>query len=85
MALTMLSLKKDPSFGLDSRRSWVTAVFVSLCLTMALIGQHAVGIIFYGIVQTVRRQQARSIVATFTDPQFVYAGRNSGVWRPCLR
>ncbi|KAL1484142.1 hypothetical protein MTO96_011713 [Rhipicephalus appendiculatus] len=52
MALSMASLRNDPSFGLDSRRSWMTAVFLCLCLTTMLIGQHAVGVLFYGIVRT---------------------------------
>ncbi|XP_049267170.1 uncharacterized protein LOC125756426 [Rhipicephalus sanguineus] len=52
MALSMVSLKQDPSFGLDSRRSWVPAVFLSVSLTTVLIGQYSVGVHFYGIVRT---------------------------------
>ncbi|XP_065294457.1 monocarboxylate transporter 3-like [Dermacentor albipictus] len=60
MALTLDSLKSDPSFGLDSRRSWVTAAFLSISLTMALIAHHSVGVLYFGIVQTydVSRQEA---------------------------
>ncbi|XP_075555241.1 monocarboxylate transporter 3-like [Dermacentor variabilis] len=60
MALTLDSLKSDPSFGLDSRRSWVTAAFLSISLTMVLTAQQSVGVLFYGIVQTydVSRQEA---------------------------
>nr|XP_054928361.1 monocarboxylate transporter 3-like [Dermacentor andersoni]XP_054928362.1 monocarboxylate transporter 3-like [Dermacentor andersoni]XP_054928363.1 monocarboxylate transporter 3-like [Dermacentor andersoni] len=60
MALALDSLKSDPSFGLDSRRSWVTAVFLSISLTMVKTAQHSVGVLFYGIVHTygVRRQEA---------------------------
>ncbi|XP_037575992.1 monocarboxylate transporter 1 [Dermacentor silvarum] len=60
MALTVDSLKSDPSFGLDSRRSWVTAAFLSLSLTMVLAAHHSVGVLFYGIVHTydVSREEA---------------------------
>ncbi|XP_037499283.1 monocarboxylate transporter 9 [Rhipicephalus sanguineus] len=51
MALSMIGLKNDPSFGLDSRRSWVTATFLCLSLKTMLIGQHSVGVLFYGIVR----------------------------------
>ncbi|XP_075721606.1 monocarboxylate transporter 3 [Rhipicephalus microplus] len=52
MAVSMVCAKKDTRFGVDSRRSWVTAVFLSLTLAAVLIGQHSVGVLFYGIVHT---------------------------------
>ncbi|KAL3194049.1 hypothetical protein MRX96_001956 [Rhipicephalus microplus] len=41
MAVSMVCAKKDTHFGVDSRRSWVTAVFLSLTLAAVLIGQHS--------------------------------------------
>ncbi|KAL1484143.1 hypothetical protein MTO96_011714 [Rhipicephalus appendiculatus] len=52
MAPSAVSAKNDTSFGLDSRSSWVTAVFLSVTLATVLIGQHSVGVLFYGIVHT---------------------------------
>lgn len=60
MARSQASLRADPSFGLDSTWSWVTAAFLSWVLCTAMLGQQAIGVLFYGIVDTfgVTRQQA---------------------------
>ncbi|XP_077533090.1 monocarboxylate transporter 7-like [Haemaphysalis longicornis] len=54
------SLRDDPSFGVDSYWSWVTVGFLSWLLCMAMVGHQALGVLFYGIVDTygVNRQLA---------------------------
>ncbi|XP_077533086.1 monocarboxylate transporter 3-like isoform X1 [Haemaphysalis longicornis] len=60
MARSEASLRADPSFGLDSPWSWVTVAFLSWVLCTGMIGYQAIGVLFYGIIETfgVNRQQA---------------------------
>ncbi|XP_077533073.1 monocarboxylate transporter 9-like [Haemaphysalis longicornis] len=60
MARSRESLKADPSFGLDSTWSWVTAAFLSWVFCVAMIAQQAMGVLFYGILDSfgVNRQKA---------------------------
>ncbi|KAH9376826.1 hypothetical protein HPB48_009734 [Haemaphysalis longicornis] len=60
MARSEASLKADPFFGVDSTWSWVTVAFLSWVLCLGMMGQHSVGVLFYGIVDTfgATRQQA---------------------------
>ncbi|XP_077534358.1 monocarboxylate transporter 4-like [Haemaphysalis longicornis] len=60
MARSVDSFRADPKFGLDSTWSWVTAAFLSWVLLLAMICQQAMGVLFYGIVDTfgVTRQEA---------------------------
>ncbi|XP_054923984.2 uncharacterized protein [Dermacentor andersoni] len=53
-------LKKDPVFGVDSRRSWVTAAFCSALFFLTLSTISVSGVFFYGIVEAfgVSREQA---------------------------
>ncbi|XP_077533082.1 monocarboxylate transporter 12-like isoform X1 [Haemaphysalis longicornis] len=52
MARSIESLRADPKFGLDSTWSWVTAAFLSWVLLLAMICHQAMGVLFYGIVDT---------------------------------
>lgn len=54
MARSGASLRDDPSFGVDSTWSWVTVAFLSWLLCMAMLGHQALGVLFYGIVDTFR-------------------------------
>ncbi|XP_077533070.1 monocarboxylate transporter 14-like isoform X2 [Haemaphysalis longicornis] len=60
MARSRETLKADPSFGLDSTWSWVTAAFLSWVFCVAMIAQQAMGVLFYGILDSfgVNRQKA---------------------------
>lgn len=60
MARSQASLRADPRFGLDSTWSWVTAAFLSWVLCLAMTCHQAMGVLFYGIVDTfgVTRQEA---------------------------
>ncbi|KAL1481520.1 hypothetical protein MTO96_050396, partial [Rhipicephalus appendiculatus] len=53
-------LKKDPVFGVDSRRSWITAGFCGALLFLALSSSRVSGVFFYRITETfgVNREQA---------------------------
>ncbi|XP_077533077.1 monocarboxylate transporter 14-like isoform X2 [Haemaphysalis longicornis] len=66
MARRDAPLRADPYFGIDSTWSWVTAAFLSWVICMAMVGQQAVGVLFYGIVDTfgVSRQQASWPIVT---------------------
>lgn len=60
MTKSVLSLKDDPNFGVDSRWSWITACFCGVVLFMGTATTRIAGIFFYGIIETfgVTREQA---------------------------
>lgn len=67
MGRSEASLRADPSFGLDSTWSWVTVAFLSWVLCTGMIGYQAIGVLFYGIVDTfgaTRQQAAWPLVLT---------------------
>lgn len=81
----MRSMKNDPDFGLDSRWSWITAVFSSACLFMGCLATRVIGVVYVGIITTfnVSREEASwpmtaldGAISIFSE----YASRNRQVY-----
>ncbi|KAH6943814.1 hypothetical protein HPB50_027497 [Hyalomma asiaticum] len=80
MPTTEEQLMKDPVFGLDSRRSWITAAFCGALLFLAFSTISVSGVFFYGVVETFRvnREQA-SWPVTLSGSMLPLAGPVTGV------
>lgn len=72
-----------PSFGMDSRWSWITMGFCSWVLFMNTLSLKAFGVLFYGVIETflVSRNEAAwpftvaDAVSSFAGPVFGYLCR----------
>ncbi|KAH6943813.1 hypothetical protein HPB50_027496 [Hyalomma asiaticum] len=80
MPTTEEQLMKDPVFGLDSRRSWITAAFCGALLFLALSTISVSGVFFYGVVETFRvNREKASWPVTLSGSVLPLAGPVTGV------